>query len=247
VGQGDPDLEKLSGMLDKILRIQHPGDDHVADTTAPAHGGPVVAVLSLPKKEETVKMLVDREDIPGPGGGEDSVMVVPGSGFMDLDDDQSTGQAPGDAVEAVIAHDQTLVSGEAVELRLDQAALINGVSIPKGSQVWGKASLNGERLQVMVTSIREGNGVMPVSLEVFDLDGMAGVRVPGAINRDVSKQSADEAINTLGVTPVDASIAGQATTAGFQAAKTLLSRRVRLVRVSLKAGYRVLLRNTKTK
>jgi len=99
----------------------------------------------------------------------------------------------------------------------------------------------------MVTSIREGNGVMPVSLEVFDLDGMSGVRVPGAINRDVSKQSADEAINTLGVAPVDASVGGQATAAGLQAAKTLLSRKVRLVRVSLKAGYRVLLKNTKTK
>jgi len=247
VPQHDHELDQLDGLVDKILRIQHPGEDRVADTAASVHSGPVVASLSLPKKEEVVKMLVDREDVPGPGSGGDSVVVVPGSGFMDLDDEQSTGQAPGDAVEAVIAHDQTLVSGEAVELRLDQAALINGVSIPKGTQVWGKASLSGERLQVMVTSIRDGNGVMPVSLEVFDLDGMSGVRVPGAINRDVSKQSADEAINTLGVAPVDASVGGQATAAGLQAAKTLLSRKVRLVRVSLKAGYRVLLKNTKTK
>jgi len=110
----------------------------------------------------------------------------------------------------------------------------------------GKASLSGERLMIMVSSIRVGNGVVPVSLEVIDMDGVAGIREQGSINRDVSKESADEAIGSPGVTSLDPSLGGQAAAAGLQAAKTLLSRKVRLVRVSLPAGYRVLLRNTKS-
>jgi hypothetical protein len=110
----------------------------------------------------------------------------------------------------------------------------------------GKASLSGERLMVVVSSIRVGNGVVPASLEVIDMDGVARIRENGSINRDVSKESADEAIGSLGVTSLDPSLGGQAAAAGLQAAKTLLSRKVRLVRVSLPAGYRVLLRNTKS-
>jgi hypothetical protein len=69
--------------------------------------------------------------------------------------------------------------------------------------------------------------------------------VPGALTRDVSKQSADEALSGLGIASVDQNLSAQAASAGLQFAKTLASRKVRLVRVSLPAGYRVLLRNSK--
>jgi hypothetical protein len=100
-------------------------------------------------------------------------------------------------------------------------------------------------LLVIVNALRIGSRVVPVALEVVDMDGMAGIRVKGSINRDVSKESADEAVGSLGITSTDASVAGQATVAGLQAAKTLLSRKIRLVRVGLPAGYKVLLRNTR--
>jgi hypothetical protein len=91
--------------------------------------------------------------------------------------------------------------------------------------------------------LRIGDRVIPVALDVVDMDGMTGIRVRGSINRDASKESADQAVSSLGVMSVDASVAGQATAAGLQAAKNLLSRKIRLVRVGLPAGYKVLLRN----
>jgi hypothetical protein len=258
VVQGDPDLEKLNGMLDKILRIKYPDR---GDTVAPSRDGRPVAQLTGAQKEEVIhtlpvaegsgsdkglnKRLVSGVGIPGPGGGQDSGVEVPGTGFMDLDEGPAPDAMVDNGVQAVVAHDQTLVSGEAVELRLSQEALINGVRIPLGTMFSGKAALSGERLQVMVSAIRVGNGVVPVSLEVVDLDGMPGIREPGSINRDVGKESADEAMNTLGVGSFDPSFQGQAAAAGVQAAKALIGRKVRLVRVSLKAGYKVLLRNTK--
>ena len=64
--------------------------------------------------------------------------------------------------------------------------------VPGGENaVWqGGVPLSGDRLQVMINSIRVGRNVYPVALQVYDLDGMAGVHVPGAITRDVLKQSA---------------------------------------------------------
>ena len=45
--------------------------------------------------------------------------------------------------------------------------------------------------------------------------------------------------------PVGFTAAGQAASVGVDAARTLVTRKVRLVRVGLPAGYRVLLRNSK--
>jgi hypothetical protein len=227
---GDPDLDKLSGMLDKILRIQHPDEARLLDTLVPVGGERMAGALSRVPKESGVSMWGDSD------------IAVSGTGFMDLDDAGSDVAGEG-TIEAVVARAQTLVSGESVELRLAEDAVVNKVRIPVGTLITGKASLSGERLQVVVSSIRLGPSVVPVSLEVVDLDGVAGIREEGSMNRDAAKQSADEAISTLGVTSLDPTLGGQAAAVGLQAARSLLSRKVRLVRVSLPAGYHVLLRN----
>jgi len=252
-GPGDPDLDKLTGMLDKIIRIQHPGEAH-GDTATPGQQDRTVAQLGRGQNEDGVGTMADEERWnvggqnrkPDPGVGTDSGGVIPGSGFMELDDAVASDAEGDNLVEAMIAHDQTLVSGESVQLRLSQETVVGGVTIPAGTLLTGKSSLSGERLQVQVSSIRVGNRSVPVSLEVVDLDGVPGIREQGSINRDVAKESADEAVNTLGVTSLDPSLGGQAAAAGLQAAKTLLSRKAKLVRVSVPAGYKVFLRNTKS-
>jgi hypothetical protein len=253
-GPGDPDLDKLNGMLDKILRVQHPAETGHADTAMPGREKTGAGVLTIPGRDDTVRtMTTDGSERqlsgthrPGPGEDKDVVEQDPGSGFMELADEPQGGDATAAMIEAVVDKDQTLVSGESVELRLSQEALINGVAIPRGTLVTGKASLSGERLLVTVSSLLVGRVSVPVSLEVVDLDGLAGIRERGSINRDVSKESAGEAVGSLGVTSLDPSLGGQAAAAGLEAAKTLLNRKVRLVRVSITAGYRVFLRNTKT-
>jgi hypothetical protein len=259
--RADPDLEKLGVMIDKIVRIKDAEEGKTKDNVEGSQEGRLVAQLTGKQREELIrtlrvadssdtggegkKLFAEREHIPGPGGEQDSEEEVPGPGFIGLDEDYGADSVLGSAIEAVIARDQTLVSGESVELRLAQEAFINGVRIPRGTQLSGKATLSGERLLVAVSSIRLGKATVQVALEVVDMDGMAGIQEKGSINRDVSKESADEAISRLGVTSLDPSFKDQAAAAGLQAAKTLLSRKVRLVRVSVTAGYSVLLRNTK--
>jgi hypothetical protein len=77
-----------------------------------------------------------------------------------------------------------------------------------------------------------------------------GMRVfiyPGAITRDVAKASADRSMQTLGVTALDDSWGAQAAGAGIEAAKNLLSKKVKLVKVMVKAGYQVLIHDENQK
>jgi hypothetical protein len=149
------------------------------------------------------------------------------------------------AIPAVIAADQTLVTGTTIGLRMTGACTLDGVTIPADQLVYGMVSINNDRMAININAIRYKESIYPVNLQVCDLDGIAGIHIPGLLSRDVAKSSADEGINTLGLTSFDPSLGAQAATAGIQAAKTLLSRKVKQVRVSVRAGYQVLLRNTR--
>ncbi|MEB3037531.1 conjugative transposon protein TraM, partial [Capnocytophaga ochracea] len=60
----------------------------------------------------------------------------------------------GFAIEAVVHGNQSLVNGAVIQLRLFTDVFINGVLIPKGTPVNGISSLNNERLEAEINSIR---------------------------------------------------------------------------------------------
>jgi conjugative transposon TraM protein len=117
--------------------------------------------------------------------------------------------------------------------------------VPKGNFLFGQAALNGERLNIKINNIRYQNSLFHVGLSVYDLDGMHGIYIPGAITRDVAKQSADRAIQGFGLTSLDPSLGEQTVSAGIETARNLISKKVKLKKVTVKAGYRVLLKDEK--
>ena len=147
--------------------------------------------------------------------------------------------APGlqNTIAAVIHQTQAPVDGAIAKLRLTSEVYITGIPIPKGTFVFGIASLNGERLNLKIRSIRYKKALLPVDLTVVDLDGIDGIYIAGAITRDAAKGTADRAIEQFGLSSLDPSITQQAASAGIEAAKTLLSKKVKLVKVTVKAGY----------
>ena len=280
----DPEMERIDGMLDKLIRIQHP-EFVASDTGRPGTAGRVL-LLTVPRQEEAVRSLaqggpgagsVSRSlpqgnPSPGPGnpgagyaergleqGTRDAGDAASGldreasgaggaSGFMEIgetDRPDTARHSVEEALEAVIAADQTVMSGSTVALRLARAGSLDGIPVPAGQLLYGEASISGERLKLHITSVRVSSLILPVDIQVYDLDGIAGIRVPGAMTRDVSKESASEAMSGLGLASMDPSLTGQAANAGLQLAKSLTSRKVRAVRVAVPAGYRILLRNTK--
>ncbi len=75
------------------------------------------------------------------------------------------------------------------------------------------------------------------------MDGLPGIYIPGAITRDVAKQSADNGLQLMELTSIDPSVKAQVAAAGISTVKTMLSRKVKQVKVMVKAGYKVLLKD----
>jgi hypothetical protein len=148
------------------------------------------------------------------------------------------------AIAAVIPSDQTLVTGGTIPLRLSEDILVHGVRIPAGAWVYGTATINGDRLYVHIRSIRDGRNLYSSDLQVYDLDGLPGVHIPDVLSQDVAKESATESVSGLNIVTTDPGLGAEAASAGVQAAKSLLTHKARLIKVSVRAGYEVLLKNS---
>lgn len=233
----DPELQQLGGMLESILDIQHPNRVQEKLKKASEAQRGQVFTISTKEYEDPVSFLQNKTL---------NSSEYKQNGFYSLDELENDDSMQ-NAVEAIIHETQTIVNGSTVKFRLMNDIFINGIKIPKDNFLFGTASLKGERLTINITSIRYNNSLFPVDLSVYDMDGLVGIYIPGAINRDVAKASADRSMQTLGVASLDDSWGAQVAGAGIEAAKSLLSKKVKLVKVVVKAGYKVLLRDEKQK
>ena len=227
----DPEMQQLTGTLDKILDIQHP--QRVKDR---------IKEKSLKHKE--VVFAVSKQVVKGNISLLDTAKRkrITDIGFYGADDN-TTEEENNNAIEAVVHANQVLVNGAVIKLRLATDIYINGTLIPKDNFVFGTTSLNDERLEIEINSIRNNKSLFPVKLEVYDMDGLPGIYIPGAITRDVAKQSADNGLQLMELTSMDPSVKAQAAAAGINTVKTMLSRKVKQVKVMVKAGYKVLLKD----
>lgn len=229
----DPELEQLNGMMETILDIQHPER--------------VKAKLIEKKADEESESLPVYRAAPKAAISLLNTGVSPqksGAAFWSLKENEK--QLQENAIEAAAYQTQTLASGSVITFRVLTDFTVAGSVFPKGSLLSGTCALNDERLQVQITSLRRGSSLYPVQLEAYDLDGIRGIYTPGAITREVAKGSAEGAAQMLQLFALDPSLKAQATSAGIGAVKSLLSKKAKQVRVVVKAGYRVLLKQKNT-
>lgn len=151
------------------------------------------------------------------------------------------------AIPAVIEGNQKVTEGAVVKLRLLDSIILNGQYIPKGQLVYGLAALSNQRLNLEIKNIRLGNAIVPVNLTVFDKrDAMPGINAPEAVIGNAISGGADNALQNMQFMGMDQSLSVQAAGAGIDAAKSLFSKKIRRIKVKLKGGYPLLLRdNTK--
>lgn len=239
--QSDPELQQIGGMLESILDLQYP--ERMEQKLRAASSAERGAVFPVATRQDID--VVSSISGKSPSGIASFSPVVRHNGFFSLE--QMNEQVDENAIQATVAETQVVVNGSTVKMQLRQDIYISGRKIPKNTFVFGTASLKGERLAIEIANIRHGNSLYPVELTVYDLDGLGGIYIPGAIDRDVAKSSADRSVQTLGVTTLSDSWGAQAAGAGIEAAKGLFSRKVKLIKVTLKAGYGILLKDEKQK
>tara|TARA_R110002020_G_scaffold113688_1_gene261536 strand:+ start:21541 stop:22758 length:1218 start_codon:yes stop_codon:yes gene_type:complete len=230
----DPELRQLGGMLETILDIQHPQRvQHKLEELSRENKGKVYAVIPQGKKMPISVM-------------DQRTRTAEGSGFFGLEPFREEGNFQ-NTIAALIHETRSLTSGATVKLRLDQDIYVAGERIPKGNFVFGTAQISGERLKIQIDGIRYKNSLFPVDLEAYGTDGNLGLHVPGAMARKVAKESSGRAVQGIGPTSFDTSLEAQAASAGVEATKNLLSRKAKLIKVTVKAGDLVLLKDKKFK
>lgn len=148
-------------------------------------------------------------------------------------------------IPAVVVEDQKVATGAAVKLRLTDSVVISGVIIPKGQLLFGICQVANQRLILDIRTIRLGTSIVPVDLSVYSLDGIKGIAAPTAVLGEAASQGADGVVRSVDIISGSRDIGLQAASAGIVAAKSLFSKRVRAVRVKLKAGFPLLLRDNR--
>jgi conjugative transposon TraM protein len=158
-------------------------------------------------------------------------------------DTQASGK---NTISACIHKTLTLVDGQDVQLRLLEDIEAGGQRIPAGSLISGTVGMGGERLFITLTWLQYAGNIVPVELQVYDTDGLPGIFVPGSQEMSAVKEMAANMGTQMGTSISISNNAGSQLAADLgkgviQGASQYLGRKFRTVRVTLKAGYRVLL------
>ena len=149
-------------------------------------------------------------------------------------------------ISACVHTRQTVTDGQTVRFRLLEPMLVSGKEIPRNTSVVGVAKIQGERLNVLISSLEYHGNIIPVELAVYDTDGQAGIFIPGSMERSAAKEivagmgtSAGSSMNFS--TDAGAQLAADLGKGLIQGTSQYFSKKMRSVKVHLKAGYKVLI------
>lgn len=165
-------------------------------------------------------------------------------GFHTVTDQAHT--AGRNSIRACIYRTVTVSDGKEAEIRLLEPVKVGDTYIPANTVLTATARINGERMDLSVTSVAYKGTVMPVELEVYDTGGMKGISVPGSQELTALKEMAANMGSTMGSsisisTDAGAQLASDLGRGVIQGMSQYLSTKFRTVRVTLKAGHEVLL------
>ena len=154
--------------------------------------------------------------------------------------------APKNTIAAVVAGDQTITNGQGVRLRITEPMWIGNRLIPRNTTIVGAARLQGERLEVEISSVECEGSVYDVELQVYDSDGQEGINIPNSMESDALHEIGANMGSTMGSsinisTNTGAQIASDVGRGLINGVSQYLTKKMRTVKVHLKAGYRVML------
>jgi len=102
---------------------------------------------------------------------------------------------PDDFIKVVIDEGLTGYAGSRIRLRLLDDINVGRYLIPKDTYLYALISgFTGQRVTLSVRSIFYNGKLLPVKLEVYDLDGLAGLYVPESAFRDFTKDLGNNTI-----------------------------------------------------
>lgn len=233
-GEADPEMQGVESVLDKILDVQHPERvrQRIEQQSIKQQG-----------KVFTVSKLLQDNVVKAFGNRVVNDSAQASATFLDLTP-RTEYNNNANLIKAIVHNDQVLTGGSVVRLELADEVYISGNKISPGRFLFGVCSIQNERLLINIQSILFDETLVPVNLVVHDFDGLEGIYVPRSTTSDATRQGSDQLLQGVQLMSLDPSVGAQAASAGIQTAKTLFSRKNRIVKVQVKSGYQVFLKDT---
>lgn len=158
----------------------------------------------------------------------------------------SSGIVNKNTIAAVVANNQSVTDGESVKLRTTEPMWVGSRLIPRNTVIVGSARVQGERLEIEISSIECEGSIYDVELQVYDSDGQEGINIPNSMESDALHEIGANMGSTMGSsinisTDAGAQIASDVGRGLINGVSQYLNKKLRTVKVHLKAGYRVML------
>lgn len=149
-------------------------------------------------------------------------------------------------ISASVYGNQTVTDGQTVRLRLLEPMAVDERIIPKNSIIVGSTKIQGERLCISITSIENGRMIIPVELSVYDTDGQEGIFIPNSMEVSAAKEVAANMGGSMGSSinissDAKAQLASDLGKGLIQGTSQYIAKKMRTIKIHLKAGYQVLL------
>jgi len=154
-------------------------------------------------------------------------------------------------IQAMIDEAVKVTVNSRIRLRLLEAVVVEGQMIPKGKYLYGLITAFGnQRIEIDVQSILMDGEILPVELEIYDLDGLKGLYVPNFSFRTFTREMGESLTNgqQLKAQPGNgAEMAYDLARDAFNTTSRTLSRAMRKNKATLKYGTLVFLMNNHQK
>ena len=148
----------------------------------------------------------------------------------------------GNVTTAVVHGEQEVKDGSTLKLRLlSDVTTKNGQVIPKNTYLYGVVSIAKERIKISIETVLVANSIYTIEKQVYDIDGLPGIYVPGNIGSELSKELAEDVADEIR-SPYSRDIISQGISALSSASKTVFRKNNRIVKVTVKSNYTVYLK-----
>ncbi|MGU3374736.1 conjugative transposon protein TraM [Chryseobacterium sp. M5A1_1a] len=166
--------------------------------------------------------------------------------FYNIQNDSENLVQVKNAIRGMVYETKTLVNESTLSIRLSEAMQLGRTEIPSGSLLIATSKFQGGRLQLKISSIQYQGNIYPVEINVHDNDGQLGLYVPyspeqNAVNDIVANMSQTSGTNIMMTQSAGQQIAADLSRGVVQGLSGYFQRRVRQLKVTVKAGHQVLL------
>jgi len=157
-----------------------------------------------------------------------------------------TGVSQKNTISAIIHDDQTVVDGQTTRLRLTEPLMAGTLIVPANTIVTGIAKVQGERLDIQISSIEYQGTIIPVEMSTYDTDGQRGIYIPGSLEMNAAKEIMANMGNSVGTSftmteSTGAQLTSDLTKGAIQGLSAYMHKKIKQVKVTLKSGYQVML------